>query len=86
MSMTSKVNPTLRAQILALLAGGVQRTNASIGIYCSYSTRAIQEATQKMTKDGTLQSKRTAGQTYYSVKPVLALPAAFLPVWKQRTV
>lgn len=68
MSMTSKVNPTLRAQILTLLAGGIERTNSSIAIYSAYSRRAIQEATQKLTKDGVLEASRTAGQTYYSIK------------------
>jgi hypothetical protein len=60
MSMTSKVNPILRQEIVDYLAEtGYSTSNYAFvnifGIFgFRYSLRTIQEATQKMTKDGTL--------------------------------
>jgi Mn-dependent DtxR family transcriptional regulator len=58
MSMTSKVNPTLRANILRYLAIFSQSTNSRI--HTSYlvnptlaiSLRTVQEATQKLANEG----------------------------------
>lgn len=56
MSMTSKVNATLREQILGYLAANPNSTNTQIyfGVPSLYSQRSIQEATQKLTNEGTL--------------------------------
>lgn len=58
MSMTSKVNPALRAAIITYLGArpGQNVTNQTLyfGLPTFYSRRSIQEATQKLTKDGTL--------------------------------
>lgn len=56
MSMTSKVNSTLRSEIVNFLTGKPNSTNTNIyfGIPSLPSQRKIQEATQKMTKAGTL--------------------------------
>src|SRR5258708_104572 len=80
MSMTSRVNPTLASAILNILAGGLvgglqssngfllYRLNITRPYYTSeYSLRIVQEATQKMTKEGVLASKRDNGTTYYFV-------------------
>jgi len=69
MSMTSKVNPTLRQEIVSFLTANPNSTNTSIyfGIPSMPSQRKIQEATQKMTKDGTLVK---AGSGKFSVAPV----------------
>ena len=63
MSMTSKVNSGLRTAIIKSLTIVPGKTNE--GLFLSgvanggkFSLRAIQEATQKLTKDGTLVSKR----------------------------
>jgi hypothetical protein len=69
MSMTSKVNPTLRQEIITYLTGNPNSTNTNLyyGIPSMPSQRKIQEATQKMTKDGTLV-KTTGGR--FSLAPV----------------
>lgn len=56
MSMTSKVNSTLRSEIVSFLTANLNGSNTNIycGIPSLPSLRKIQEATQKMTKDGTL--------------------------------
>lgn len=56
MSMTSKVNPTLRQEILNYLTTFPNSTNVTLyyGIPSMPSLRKIQEATQKLVKDGTL--------------------------------
>lgn len=56
MSQTSKVNPSLRKEILNLLDTYGKGTNTQIYFsLASYpSIRKVQEATQKLTKDGTL--------------------------------
>lgn len=56
MSMTSKVNATLRSEIVSFLTTNPNSGNTAIyfGIPSLPSQRKIQEATQKMTKDGTL--------------------------------
>jgi len=66
MSMTSKVNPTLRQEIINYLAKNPNSGNTDILFSYPYfrdcyfgstsypSMRTIQEATQKLTKDGTL--------------------------------
>ena len=56
MSMTSKVNSTLRSEIVSFLTANPNSTNTNIyfGIPSLPSQRKIQESTQKMTKDGTL--------------------------------
>lgn len=71
MSLTSKVSPTLRTSILALLANGVQMSNAAIEVRLNYgvSTRKIQEATQKMTADGTLVKSKSGAFTFYGIAP-----------------
>lgn len=70
MSMKSKVNPTLQQEIVDYLKrtnyGTSNRAFASI-FGTRYSLRTIQEATQKMTKDGTLLVNREYGMTYYSL-------------------
>lgn len=57
MSMTSKVNPILRAAIVKFLASrefSVSNVGIQYGISEFYSLRAIQEATQKLTREGVL--------------------------------
>lgn len=56
MSMTSKVSPLLREQILGYLAANPNSTNTNIyfGISSLPSMRKVQEATQKLTREGVL--------------------------------
>jgi hypothetical protein len=56
MSMTSKVINLLRLAILNALANGSSASNQSLRsvVGSVYSLRSIQEATQKMTKEGLL--------------------------------
>lgn len=85
MSMTSKVNSGLRTAIIKSLTIVPGKTNE--GLFLSgvanggkFSLRAIQEATQKLTKDGTLYSSRPNGRTlYYNRTPELVAdrPQAF---------
>ena len=70
MSMTSKVNPTLRKEIVDYLAATGYGTSNLAFVYTlgnRYSLRTIQEATQKLTKAGTLVKTTEAGFTYYSL-------------------
>ena len=70
MSMTSKVNPTLRQEIVDYLASTGYGTSNLAFVYSfgnRYSLRTIQEATQKLTKDGTLLQKRENGLTFYTL-------------------
>jgi hypothetical protein len=70
MSMTSKVNPTLRQEIVDYLAATGYGTSNQALVYTfgeRYSLRTIQEATQKLTKDGTLLQKRESGLTFYTL-------------------
>jgi len=75
MSQFSKVNSTLRANIITSLTNS---SKCNMGLRYSdianpggkFSLRAIQEATQKMKADGTLTSyKGQAGVTYYKIAP-----------------
>jgi hypothetical protein len=56
MSQTSKVSPSLRQEIVSFLSANPNSTNSNIyfGINSLPSMRKIQEATQKLTADGTL--------------------------------
>lgn len=75
MSMTSKVNPTLRQEIVDYLVSNRYGTSNYGFVYTfgnRYSLRTIQEATQKMTKDGTLTVSRDGGSTYYKLN--LSIP------------
>ena len=70
MSMTSKVNPTLRQEIVDYLKQTEYSTSnlAFVGVFgYRYSLRTIQEATQKLTKDGTLLVDREGGLTFYKL-------------------
>ena len=70
MSMNSKVSPVLRSQIMNTLSvEGIKMSNAVIEfrLNFSYSLRKIQEATQKMTAEGTLTATREAGKMFYRV-------------------
>lgn len=74
MSMTSKVNPTLREEIVDYLAGNGYGTSNLAFVYqfnSRYSLRTIQEATQKMTKDGTLIATREFGFVYYKLNQTI---------------
>lgn len=77
MSMTSKVKPNLRAQIVAYLEArpGQNITNQTLyfGLPDFYSKRTIQEATQKLTADGTLVS---TGRGLYQLAVKLPTAAA----------
>lgn len=81
MSMTSKVNPGLRAQILYLLKNGILRSNKNLESSASNffgvkaSLRTIQEATQKMKAQGDITSTRFMGTTFYGNPRVLQLKA-----------
>jgi len=72
MSMTSKVNPILRANILGSLKLS-PKTNVQLQFsYLAnpnrqFSLRAVQEATQKLVADGTLTSRKFLGKTIYSL-------------------
>jgi hypothetical protein len=76
MSMTSKVSPTLRQEIIKYLTGNPNSTNTNLyfGLDSFPSQRKIQEATQKMTKDGTLV--RTGNR--FSVAPATGTASARL--------
>ncbi len=75
MSRYSKVNSTLRANILASLT--VSGTNTNRGLYQSYianpgqtySLRAIQEATQKLKAEGAITSRKSffSGNVLFSI-------------------
>lgn len=69
MSMTSKVNPHLRQQILNTLANGITASNNAINVRLSfiYSLRTIQEATQKMTAEGVLTQTKAGRYTFYGI-------------------
>jgi len=70
MSMTSKVNPILRQEIVDYLAAtgyGVSNLAFVNTFGYRYSLRTIQEATQKLTKAGTLTATRENGLTFYSL-------------------
>ena len=70
MSMTSKVNPILHKEIVDYLAATGYGTSNLAFVYQfgnRYSLRAIQEATQKLTKDGTLLKTTENGLTFYSI-------------------
>lgn len=58
MSMTSKVSNLLRQAILNYLASGISASNQGLCsvLGAAYSRRSVQEATQKMTKEGVLTS------------------------------
>jgi hypothetical protein len=73
MSMTSKVNPTLRQEILNLMASGIQLSNRAIQsrLGFRYSLRTIQEATQKMRDAGVLTPENIEGYTFYGVSPAV---------------
>jgi hypothetical protein len=68
MSMTSKVNPTLRQEIVDYL-GGTGYSSSNLGLVYTfgnrYSLRTIQEATQKLTREGILVVRRDVGGIYY---------------------
>jgi DNA-binding transcriptional regulator PaaX len=69
-SQNSKVSPILRGHILNILkAEGLKVSNAVIEFRTnfSFSLRKIQEATQKMTLEGTLSKTVENGVTYYSL-------------------
>jgi hypothetical protein len=74
MSMTSKVNSTLRSEIVNYLTVHPNSTNTSLyfGISSLPSQRKIQEATQKMTKDGTL----VRNGNKFSIAPATGTAAA----------
>jgi DNA-binding transcriptional regulator PaaX len=70
MSMNSKVSPVLRSQIMNILGeDGLEASNTYIEfrLNFSYSLRAIQEATQKMAKEGTLSAIKASGKTFYTL-------------------
>jgi hypothetical protein len=72
MSMNSKVSPVLRSQIMNILGeDSLEASNTYIGFRLnfsfSYSLRAIQEATQKMAKEGTLSVIKASGKTFYTL-------------------
>jgi len=69
MSITSKVNENLRTAIIIGLGPGTSMTNSGIKAHLAPTTslRTIQEATQKMTREGKLVTKREYGKTWYSV-------------------
>jgi len=75
MSMTSKVNPALRVLILEFLGEQTYPVpNSTIQFYLpiNYSLRAIQEATQKLTREGVL----VRIGTFYKLAPTASASAA----------
>ena len=82
MSMTSKVNLQLRENILESLTFFTGKTNQSLhnswiaNPNHKYSLRAIQEATQKLVKDGTLITSRVDKTRFYPNTPEKVLAAA----------
>jgi hypothetical protein len=79
MSQNSTVSPILRGHILNILKNeGMKVSNAMFEFrtnFC-FSLRKIQEATQKMTKEGTLTKTVELGVTYYSVTNPITVNAA----------
>ena len=77
MSMNSKVKAAVRQAILTFLAPGTTATNNGLKqhVLPSTSLRAVQEATQKMTAEGTLVATRSKGKTWYGVPAPVAVPA-----------
>ncbi len=74
MSMTSKVNATLRQQIVDYLARtGYSITNRGLvsALDNRYSLRTIQEATQKLTKNDTLFMSRDSFGTFYGLNTTI---------------
>jgi hypothetical protein len=79
MSQNSTVSPVLRGHILNILkAEGLKVSNAVIEfrLNFSFSLRKIQEATQKMTLEGTLSKTIVNGSTYYSIMNLTAVNEA----------
>jgi len=69
MSQFSKVSPVLRQQILNTILPGMKVSNAFLenATQKAFSLRKIQEATQKLTQEGTLVKVVEWGITYYSI-------------------
>lgn len=87
MSMTSKVDFQLRANILKSLGLFTGKTNQNLHNSLianpnpKYSLRAIQEATQKLVKDGTLITSRFDKTRFYPNTPEKVLATAPEKVW-----
>jgi hypothetical protein len=74
MSMTSTVSPILRQQIINVLTpSGIQVSNRYLEFRTNYafSLRKIQEATQKLTRDGLLTKKVYPSGTYYMLSAAM---------------
>ena len=69
MSQFSKVSSILRSQILNTIKPGMKVSNAYLqnATQYAFSLRKIQEATQKLTQEGTLVKVVEYGITYYTV-------------------
>lgn len=71
MSMTSKVNNALRNAIITFLTPGTTASNSGLKQHVAptFSLRAVQEATQKLTNEGKLVASRSQGKTWYGIAP-----------------
>lgn len=74
MSQTSKVSTALRSQILNTLKGLPAGTKVSNQYFMTatqyaFSLRKIQEATQKLTREGLLTKTTNYGTVYYTLTP-----------------
>jgi hypothetical protein len=70
MSMTSKVNLALRNTLVRFLQPGITATNNGLKKHVapSVSLRAVQEATQKLTREGVLEQTKSNGRTWYGIR------------------
>jgi hypothetical protein len=69
MSMNSKVSLALRNAIISFLKPGTSATNQGLKAHVAnpFSLRAVQEATQKLTREGVLTQTKSKGKTWYGV-------------------
>lgn len=76
MSMTSKVKNEIRNAIIAFLKTGTTATNNGLKYHVlpTVSRRSIQEATQKLTKEGVLERSRAHGRTWYGIATTTVFP------------
>jgi len=67
--MTSKVNLQIRNAIIAFLQPGTTATNNGLKFHVvpSVSLRAVQEATQKLAREGVLEMTKSNGKTWYGI-------------------
>ena len=78
MSMTSKVKQEVYKSIVAFLQSGTTATNTGIKahVLSTLSLRAVQEATQKLLREGVLETYTRKSQKVYKLAPETKSTAA----------